>query len=249
MILSFNGHYRPYTYNCPAAFKFRAIDKIYPPKPEEIPEEPSARREGIVRHEDVAGIFTGIMSGTVFPQEIEHEWFVEDDLLYGLVDTLAVEVPDRRVYVEESFYVDLDYNPLSARPSQGHAMSAKPDLIIIEDGRLTIYDWKFGNSYFGASVHYREVEWFLAVLQPHFLDVGEFVVKIHFPNDHYTLPERVLNSVQVGGLQREFSRFATEVTTRKIFFPEPARSRCRLCDYRAEENGGIGNCEDAILRP
>jgi hypothetical protein len=151
------------------------------------------------------------------------------------------------VSIENEFFTDIEYHKVASKRAAPDIIYARPDIFLVNGGKLWLIDWKFGNHEFGASVYYRETEWFLAVLAACLPDIDEFETMIHFPNAKYTLPHRTYSRSDVGRLQQEFRVFIERVRSTKIFFSKPARSRCRLCDYRSEDTGGMGYCEDAAL--
>lgn len=247
MLLSFNGAYKYYTYNCPRAFEFRVIDKVYPPKTEveENPLQSSQAAEGILRHKQVAEFFTAVRDGDLAATFGEMEFDPTSfPFIMNLIDEVTSSAVDARI--EEEFYTDTDYNPIAGRSAVDPAVYARPDLFLVKNGKLHLFDWKFGNPDWGASSYYEETEWFLAVLSAHYPDVWEFTASIHFPNSNYTLPERTYTRVDIPGVQGRFKKFFDIAMNRKLFFPIPATHRCRFCDFRSEEAGGIGNCEDSL---
>jgi hypothetical protein len=247
MLISFNGSYRRFTYNCPRAFEYRAIKKIYPPKREDGEDgtQSAAAVEGILRHAQLADFIRAAKRGDVMGMDNTE---FEIDSYPTILDLLPIlSASGVESHVETEFYVDLDYNPLDTRPTEGHVVSAKPDFFYIEDGLLRLYDWKFGNPNWGASSYIEETEWFLAILASHYPDVGEFQSVIHFPNSSYTLPEKTYSRIDMANIQGKYKRFFEIITTRRLFFPIPATHRCRFCDYRSEDAGGVGNCDDTTV--
>lgn len=246
MLFSFNGTYRPYTYNCPQSFKFRAVDKIYPPRDEEpeLPDEGNARQMGIIRHKELGDYMLGITTGEIEANAEPPFDISENDFINEVVADIAKA---ELVSIESEFFTDTDYHKIASKRAKPDVIYARPDMFMTKGGKLWLIDWKFGNHEFGASVYYKETEWFIAVLAACLPDIDEFESMIHFPNAKYTLPRRVYSRSDAAGLQMFFKTFINEVQTTRVFFSRPGRARCRLCDYRSEDTGGMGYCEDAAL--
>jgi hypothetical protein len=254
MRFSFTGSFVPFTYRCPQCFKFRAVDRIYPPKPETEAETPapiSARESGIVDHAAMGELLTGFTS-VLGPSWDEPPFdYTKSDLLIDLVAEIESRVgvdPDTIFGIEAEYLTDIDYNPVIAgTPAPEHSIYSRPDFFIASDGRLRVFDWKFGNPDFGASTYYRETDWYACAVSAHFEDVAEVETIVHFPNSNYTLPSRLYTMPEIARLRFEFQMFFREVLTTRVFFPKPSRASCRFCDYRSEDAGGMGICEDAAL--
>lgn len=232
MHISFSGAIAPYTYNCPLAFKFRNIDHIYPEiKEEEETTEISKREFGIQQHDLVAKYLMGELDSYEFTTSV-----IED-----------IKESSSKIEVEIQRFYNMDMSPINEKPSKGNYISARADAKVIDEYNTSIFDWKFGNPDFGSVRHYDEVEFFVALESATNPEVGEWNLIVHFPEHNYTLPVRTYNWVQAAELQRKFLLRIDNIMADKFLKPKPSRTRCRLCNYKSEEAGGVGNCEYSVL--
>lgn len=240
MRYTFNGSIVPYYHRCPKSFKLRNIDRKFLPKQLEEPEEPyrleSPREKGIRLHSLLNDYFRGEVSE--IPDEID--------------TPLISMIMDRKEHcevfkTEYELATDMSFNPLGAGDQAKDIVTARLDLFTIEDGVLNIYDWKFGTSEKGLSLYWSELNFFAALAHAHYPEIEELHKTIHFPLDDYTVPMPPTSGSSF------FVNQVVQMNQLKVikqdhnYFPRPSFSRCRFCDYRPEEAGGMGICKEALL--
>lgn len=231
MHISFNGVIRPFTYNCPYAYKLRNIDRIFPsdvlPKIERTEsKEPSAADFGIEQHDLAAQYIAGTIDSF--------------DYTTPIIEQLRAS---STAIVEITKYLSLDYEPLTKRPEAGGFISYRTDALDIQDGRGVITDLKFGNPDYGHTIYYDEVDFFVFCESLHNPDVGEWMIQIHFPISDYTLPRRIYTAQRIARIQDQWIRRIEHIRNDKFCVPKPSRAHCDLCDYRPVVRGGCGICE------
>jgi hypothetical protein len=225
-------------YKCPQSYKFRNVDRIrLQPKEDIDPEVVSKRQRGIELHEKLSQFITGTLSDEEFE-------FVTPEIV--IVAAEFSSHPELCL-VETEFFFDLDYNPQDERPKEG--IYIRPDFVLLdhENGTGVVYDWKFASPDYDASMFKREVEWYIAALAAKFPDIGFWRGIIHFPEKEYSLPYHDYDGYAAGNLQAYWKKFIDRIRSDHFYFPLPARSRCRFCDYRSEDSGGTGTCEDTYV--
>jgi CRISPR/Cas system-associated exonuclease Cas4 (RecB family) len=232
MHISFNGVIVPYTYHCPHAHRLRNIERVVIPPREDQEEGLSRRQLGIELHNAVAAYLTG-----------------NEDTFAYMTPTIQHlrELDDETILITElqEFY-DLDFTPLDQRPKSGDYISMRADAVEIAPSVVRIYDWKFGNSEYGASRYYDETEFFLACKASHTNDVQEWEVYIHFPIDNYTLPVRKYTALKAAQIQSRYIERIERIRNDRQLVPKPSRARCKFCDYRSYDNGGSGHCAYSV---
>lgn len=240
MRLSFGGALALHTYNCPLAVKFRHIDKVRWPKPEETEEElgPSKRELGIQDHQEIADYLTGAIEELSYESEAV-ELYKE-----------RIDDPAWVVLVEPEFYLNMDYERITESEAweEKNHIYFRPDVVAYHarDGALHCIDWKFGTLEHGQVRHYHETSFFAAMLAYSYTDVDQFVTEIYFPKKAYSLPPKTYGRPEIGLKQLEADAIFEKILTGH-FQPNPSRLRCRLCDYRSEDASGIGNCEHSSV--
>lgn len=239
MRLSFGGAIATYTYNCPLATKFRLVDKVRYPKPEETeePEEAlmvSKKEMGIQDHETVADYLKGAIEE--LPYESEPVEFYKE----------LTEDPEWEILVEPEFYLNMDYERITASEAwkEKNHIYFRPDLVAFNaaHGVLRIPDWKFGDENYGQVRHYHETSFFASMLAYSYTDADRFETEVYFPKKAYSLPPKTYGRPEIGLKQLEADTIFEKILTGH-FQPNPSRLRCKLCDFRSEDAGGIGNCE------
>ena len=235
MHISFNGVIKPYTYNCPYAYKLRNIDKIYPedvlPKEEPAEEEEVSKRTfGIEQHDLAARYIQG--------EDVEFNFST---------DTIELLRNNTDVEVEKTEYFDLNYCLLPSRPSSGDYISKRCDAVLRTPYTVGVFDLKFGNPDYGQTIYYDETDFFVmleAFARP---DYSEWRTEVHFPIHDYSLPTREYNYHRMSRLQQRYMMRIDRIMNDKFCKPEPSTAHCRFCDYRSIESGGCGVCEHSIL--
>ena len=231
MHISFSGVISPYTYHCPKSHFYRNIQKVkIEPKTEVVEDstEVSKRVRGIELHDSLS---------QYLKQEVDTFPFI--------TDTIQMYREHPLVVVEEQFIFDLLFSPLNEKPTTDF-ISIRPDAFYVYDGTLSVADWKFANPEYNASKHYNELEFFLAGLSSKYPDVCEAEVNIHFPEQDYTLPIRTYTMSDLARLQQKYIRLIENILEDKFFKTIPSKNRCYYCDYRSEDAGGSGTCEDSV---
>lgn len=234
MHYSYNGVIAPYTYNCPRAHYFRNIKRVYiePKEREESDEEaaPSKRVIGIQQHELIKQYLLGEIDTYEYSTDVI-EWVKDKQ--------------DKRI--EQQRFYDIDMEALPGKPAEGDYISTRRDAAVLENGRLTQFDWKFANADYGSTKHYDESEFFIAMESAANPDIGEWKLIIHFPLLNYSLPSRTYDCRKAAALQQKFARRLSVIRNDKFFKAKPSRSACKFCDYRSEDTGGSGHCEFTVI--
>ena len=241
MRISFNGTLAPYTYNCPYAHKLRNICKIYPSAKdeEEKPEsdELSKRQLGIQNHELCNKYIVG---------DIEEIDFATDYIEWAKNPKI-----DEIVTCEQEEFYELDMsfigNSFTEDLKKRDHIYCRKDVVISSPYSTTVLDWKFGNSEYGITKYYDEVEFFIALEAAKNPDIGEWNAIVHFPVEDYTLPKKTYGPTTISRLQLRYTKRIERILNDRFYRPNPGRVRCRFCDYRSEEAGGTGDCEYSFL--
>jgi len=235
--ISFNGTIVPYLFRCPRSLYLRAVKKLYPPREEADPLVSTPRQLGIDMHDALRAYFTGEKE-LVSP-------LVMTDLLDELYDT--AHTPDVTVYVEHEFLFDEFMNPIETAPKEGPFIYMRPDLVLVSDDQIRVFDWKGGNPDYGATQYHLETEFFLAGMAALYPDIGLAETIIYFPYKDYVLPTRTFNRTEMGSRQTYFTNLIDRILKDNLCWPTPSRMRCSFCDYRSEEAGGMHECEDTAV--
>lgn|SRR5574343_242540 len=232
MHISYNGVIAVYTYNCPYAHKLRNIEHHYLERTKEAEDvdATSKRALGIEQHDLIA---------QYIKQEIDYYEYTTDTVeLFRSTEDIQVEV--------QKFF-DLDFSPLSSKPTSGDYISTRADALIVTPYKITQIDWKFGNPEYGAVKHYDETDFFLALTTAVFPEVGEYESIVHFPVHDYTLPLRTYSINQAAKLQHKYLMRIDKILNDKFLKPIPGKIHCRYCDQRSEDAGGTGKCKYTVL--
>jgi hypothetical protein len=241
MQLSFNGVIVPYVYRCPQAFKFRNINRIVLPTLEPVEDaEISARAKGIEKHTQTVNYISGVSDDCSFAT----------DKIESLRRLYLDRVDGSLVFLEKEWLFDRWWNPLTERPPKGSGedfIYMRTDAVLVTDNYAEIYDWKFANPEFGASVHYNEISWFAAGLFAQYPDIGEVRVDVHYPEAQYSLPVRTYSRIDGTRLQQQYVKLLNKIRNDKFFWPAPSKAHCRFCDYRSVDSGGSGHCDDSSV--
>lgn len=229
--ISYSGYIVPYLYNCPRAHYLRNVVKYKPPieTEEEVTltlDTETKRDYGIRLHEELSRFLLKEVDECPCPTTLIQE---------------VSKFPSS--YVEQEHFFDTSFNPLSEKPRDMDFVSIRPDYYFINNGELFLFDWKFGNSDYSSVKYYGEVEFYICLLSAALPEISQAVGIIHFPSEDYTLPPRHFTLNQIVKLQVKYYELITRILADKICIPKPSKQRCRLCNFRSVDAGGIGGCE------
>lgn len=230
MHISFSGVISPYTYHCPWAHYLRNVKRIRLERKDDLSEEEQSKRmRGIELHDKLSQYLT---------KKVDSFEYTTD-----LIEQIRT---NSNAHIERQFYFDLDFNELSVKPEQADFLSIRPDAYWIENDCLTLVDWKFANSDFNAAKYYNETEFFLSLLATVHQPLSMATIKIHFPEQDYTLPVKSYSAQAIASLQQRYIMLTDRILNERIHKPIPAKNRCFFCDYRSEDAGGCGACEYSV---